>query len=158
MSGYIEHRKKGLWALTFMALALVLYAMYGGNTFMNQDVFGFYHLGDLPIPLLIIGFLLGVYASLLPDIDIGTSKVYHWTVVSLLFLVIAFVGFSIYYWETIAILVFLLSLHFLNHRGLTHEWWFGGLVAIAFALIFGQSITVGILVLTGYYTHLWLDG
>jgi hypothetical protein len=131
--------------------------IYGGVSFIQQDILGTFELFGIPIPLLLIGFFLGAYATLLPDLDIGTSKVYHWTVVALLIIVLMFVCADIYYWETVAIIIFLISIHFLNHRGLMHEWWFGLFVAFMFGIIFGQSVTVGVLVLTGYYVHLMLD-
>jgi len=156
MSGYKEHFKFGLCSLIILTIILIILYYFDISDILTNDLFNLYDLWGISIPLILIAFSLGLYASLLPDIDVGTSKVFHFTIVVLLLVCIIFIFLGIYKFETIAILGLIILMMFLNHRGMTHSIWFGLLISIVFGYVFG-SILVFIYVVIGYYSHLYKD-
>ena len=156
MSGYKEHFKFGLCSLIVLTAILVILYYFDISDILTGDLFNLYYLWGLGIPLILIAFSSGLYASLLPDIDVGTSKVFHFTIVVLLLACIIFILYGIYKYETVAILGLIILMMFLNHRGMTHSIWFGLLISIVFGYVFG-SILVFLYAVIGYYSHLFKD-
>lgn len=156
MSGYKEHRKFGLICLIILTIALLILEYIYSLDFIYIDIFSLFILKGIGIPLIIIAFLIGIYASLMPDIDVGTSKAFQFTVTILLLICILFILLDSYKLQTVVILLIVISMLFLNHRGLTHSKWFGLLIAIIFGFAFG-SMMVSIYTLVGYYSHLYRD-
>lgn len=159
MTGYREHRKIAIGIGIALTLLLFFIETQAGITFLGASVFDTFDIFNISIPIVLIGFALLIYASLLPDIDIGTSKVYVWTVGALLLLAILFVLSGTHHWETVAILLFLFIILQLNHRGATHEyfWLFGLIAGVFFAFIFGGHPLIFLYVVIGYYSHMLGD-
>ena len=156
MSGYKEHLKFGLCSIIVLSVILIILYYFNIGDALTGDLFNLYELWGIGIPLILIAFSLGLYASLLPDIDVGTSKVFHFTIVVLLALCIIFIIYGIYKYQTVAILVLIISMMFLNHRGMTHSIWFGLIISVVFGYAFG-SILVFLYSIVGYYSHLFKD-
>jgi len=156
MSLYREHARYGFIALVILTFVLFILKMYGHITFISADITDSFHIHGIGIPILIIAFALGMYATLLPDVDIGTSKVFQFTVGLLVLVCIIFILAQQYKYQTVLILLFIFALLFLNHRGITHSAWMGLLFAIIFAIAFSSAM-VGLYALVGYYVHLIAD-
>ena len=156
MSDYRDHAKYGFIALVILTVVILIIKHYGAITFLTADLTDSFTLFGVGIPIAVIAFALGMYATLLPDIDIGTSKIFHWTVAFLLIVCIMFILAGEYKYQTVAILLFIFGLLFLNHRGVTHSPWMGLLFAIIMGVAFSSTM-VGLYVVVGYYAHLVAD-
>lgn len=156
MSGWREHRKFGIGCLLGLTLVLFLMHYYGSFPFLTDDFLGSFEIFGFAIPIVLMAFAFGIYASLMPDIDIGTSRVYRFTVTFLLLLCIVFIMSGAYKIQTVAILLFLIAILYLNHRGMTHSWWFGLLTGALFGYVF-SSMTIFLYFIVGYYSHLIAD-
>ena len=106
-----------------------------------------------------IANLFGFYCALLPDIDIGTSKVFHFTFVVMALIVIysalmiAFTGNTIFYVIVIILIsIFQIFILGLRHRGNAHAWWASFVAAGIFGII-TMNITVAMFCFFGYLTH-----
>ncbi|MFT4310731.1 MAG: hypothetical protein ACMXYC_03800 [Candidatus Woesearchaeota archaeon] len=103
--------------------------------------------------LWLLCFPLIVLYGLLPDIDIGTSKIRTWMMPIVLVMCLFFVVFD-YMWATIGLLLLLLFIHLLRHRGFSHTW-LGSVVFCIPLLFFGiEFFLVGWM---SYAVHLVLD-
>lgn len=156
MGNYREHALYGFTALITLTILLFILKNYGALTFTQLDVMDDFVIRGFAIPIVIVAFAIGMYSTLLPDIDIGTSKIFHFTVGLLLLIAIAFILIQEYRVQTVAILLFIFGLLFLEHRGMMHSKTMGFVFAIIFGIAF-SSCLVGLYVLVGYYTHLVVD-
>lgn len=112
-------------------------------------VFSFIEFGVFDYFLIVI--FTGYY-SLLPDIDIGTSKSFKFTFFLLLGLLSVgiWVDNKWFVWLPVILMVLILLL---KHRGLTHKFWFGFLVSLITIFI---SWYLPIFCMVAYLSHIWL--
>jgi len=159
LSDWKGHMQIGVVVGIILTVVLIFIQLFSGFSMIHFDIFGTFEIGGIYIPIIIIAFVLLVYASILPDIDIGTSKAYQWTTALLLLLAIAFIVSGTRKFETIAILVFLFLILFLNHRGITHKYYksMGIIAGLFFSYIFGLNVVIFFYVTIGYYAHLLGD-
>ena len=151
------HLKWGLVTTTILTILLILMAFMQWVDFIDWH----FMLGEsefeviYAIPLLPIAFLMGLYGSLFPDVDIRTSKAFAVTYVIL-------IALSLYYAITDYLLGLLTSLFImifiigLKHRGFMHKWITGLMLGFLFIWLFGGYI-IGLYFTIGFWTHLICD-
>ena len=136
MSGYKTH-------ITFgVILSLIVYLLLISLNFV-----------DFNIESLIIFTLIATIYSILPDIDIRTSKAYQ----LFLFTSIVLIFYLLLQKETLYIMIILSVMFvtlFLKHRGITHKIWFGLLISLPLVLISWVAFVIGFV---AYLSHLILD-
>lgn len=112
-------------------------------------IFGF------AIPSIILAYIIGLYASLFPDVDIGTSKAFSVTYMILIILAMyfAYTHYLIGLFTSLIIMSLVLGL---KHRGIMHKWYTGIILGIMFMLLFG-SVIIGVFFIVGFLTHLACD-
>ncbi len=136
MSGYKKHILFG----TILALLVYIILIY-------TKYIHFYISNLLTITL------VSILYSILPDIDIRTSKAYQ----LFIFVAMVLILYTLYlnklmYTSIIVLTVVAVSL--LKHRGITHRWWFGVLISLPLLLNDTSTFLCG---LTAYMSHLLLD-
>ena len=104
-----------------------------------------------------LAWIFGLYASILPDVDIGTSKAFAITYLVLILIIIYFLLIVILILPVIICLVIMISILFLKHRGITHCWYSALIVGLGFYLLFDFNIIISSYVIIGYLTHLVCD-
>lgn len=136
---------RGHWLIGIAIVALFVFLDYSFQ-------WGFYDLTAQTI-LTILGITL--FYSLLPDIDIGTSKIRMFIFVAAILLAGYFI-FTNQTFLSIVILGIMLMIMFLKHRGITHSFITGFFLALPL-LAFGgwQFAFAGYL---AYLSHLTIDG
>ena len=116
--------------------------------------------------VVVVGVIVCVIYSLLPDLDHPNSKIRKY--VEILALIIVIVGLlGVYTTELAHIItphhgalaglvsaVFLLGLWSCKHRGIMHSLWFGVLISIPLVLLHPM---ISVFALSGFITHLILD-
>lgn len=108
------------------------------------------------IPSLLIAILFGLYASLLPDVDIGTSKAFAITYMILILIMFYFLVFTEYIFPVFVSLILMSFILGLKHRGVMHKWYTAFIIGCAFGFLF-SSYLIGLYVTIGYLTHLGCD-
>lgn len=109
-------------------------------------------------PLLACGLLIGLPYTLLPDIDIGTSKIRK--LANILSLLCILAGFYLYTMGEVSYLVvlspvlFLLVINLVRHRGVFHTIWMAVLLSAPLYLIRPPCVLFGIY---AYSIHLLAD-
>ena len=147
-----NHLKWGGIVVSVLIIALIYFRAYIDIGLLDNSNFGVL---NVFIPNIIIAVLVGLYASIFPDVDIGTSKAFAITYMILIVLAFYFmftqyiIGIAV----SLIIMVFILSL---KHRGLMHKWYVGIVLGIMFYFLFG-NISVGVFFITGFLTHLACD-
>jgi len=147
-----NHLKWGIIVVIVLIAAFIYFREYIDIGLLDNSKFG---LLGIFIPNYIIAILIGAYASIFPDIDIGTSKAFSITYMILILLAFYFMftqyltGLAI----SLAIMIFILTL---KHRGLMHKWYTGMVLGILFYILF-DNIAVGIFFFAGFMTHLACD-
>jgi len=135
MPGYEEHFSAGL-IVTFIA-GFVAW-IFGYLPYSHMNV----------LTLVGISFIF----SLLPDIDIGTSMIRR----------VAVVAFAIYLvvnglnWIGYILIIILLGIQFLSHRGIMHTYLMGGLIAGALYFVYYDWV-FPVIALFNFVSHLYLD-
>lgn len=128
----------------------------------NWDIFGIdlfsssnFILYGFVIPSIIIAFIVGLYGSLFPDVDIGTSKAFAITYMILILLTFyyAYTDYLIGLCTSLVIMALILGL---KHRGIMHRWYTGLILGIMFVILF-ENVMVGTYFVIGYWTHLVCD-
>lgn len=135
---------KGHLALGFVSVLISTFVCYTLSVTLDLITFEL-----LPF---VIGWVVGLYSSLLPDIDIKTSRVFNFTAMICLFAMIWFIVSELYL-ELLALVIFLIIIFGLKHRGITHKWYMAPIVGILFMFIFTSAI-VGIFAFFGYVSHI----
>lgn len=150
---YKEHLTGGVITLTITSIILILITYF-------TDYIGFigvFSIYTWYIPTLLIAFVLGLYASILPDVDIGTSKAFSLTYIVMLLIII----YSIFIVPNLLLvficLVLMIAIMTLKHRGITHEWYSAFIIGAVFGWLFGLNILIFMFVTIGYLTHLACD-
>ena len=100
----------------------------------------------------VIGWVVGLYCSLLPDIDKKNSKVFGFTGTLVLCAMLWFVVSALYL-ELIFLIIFAILIMFLTHRGITHKWYASIIIGVLSTFIF-SSVIVGIFAFFGYVSHI----
>jgi len=151
-----EHLKWGLVSVTITLILIIINELFDFITIPWVFKFWVFETKELTWWIFPIAFGVGAYSSLLPDIDIETSKAYGFTM-------LMFIGLIAYYlliveltWPIIIILVIMVIMMGLKHRGITHSILAGLIISLFFMWVFA-SILPGITCLVGYCTHLLCD-
>ena len=151
-----DHLKWGFVTITIMAiLNIALYILEMEIKYIplfSVPIFIIYGIG---IPNIIIAYIVGVYGSLMPDIDIGTSKPFGFTM-TLLVMVAVYFYFTGFMLGILAILIAMGIIFNLSHRGIMHRWYSGLIIGGGLAFAFG-NIMVGVYFIIGFMTHLVCD-
>jgi len=150
---YKEHLTWGAIILTITSITFILLAYF-------TDYIGFIKVFEFYawyIPTLLIAFLLGLYASILPDVDIGTSKAFSLTYIFLILLILYSIFVIPNIMITAACLILMIVIMTFKHRGITHEWYSAFIIGALFSWLFGLSLLIFIFVTIGYLTHLACD-
>lgn len=152
------HLKWGFITITAITILIIIDYFVYSEQFNNYiDIFGNskFIIFGLIIPNVLIAYFVGLYASLFPDVDIGTSKAFSVTYMILIILTIyfAYTDYLLGLCTSLIIMALILSL---KHRGIMHEWYTGIILGIMFMLLF-SSVIIGIFFIVGYLTHLACD-
>lgn len=109
----------------------------------------------IAIPNIIIAFVGGLYGSVFPDIDIGTSKAFAWTyiILILLSLYFAYTGYMMGLFMGLILMAFIIGL---KHRGVMHKGYTAIIIGIV-VFIFFESLVIAIFFTLGYLVHLVCD-
>lgn len=149
------HLKWGFIVLTIMIIVQILHwfwypveelAVFGGSKLI---------LFSIAIPNLIIAYAVGIYASLIPDVDIGTSKAFAITYMILIILALYF-AFTEYIMGLFTSLIIMALILGLKHRGIMHKSYTGLVLGTIFGWLF-SSILVGLYFALGFMVHLICD-
>ena len=135
MPGYEEHFSAGL-IVTFVAAFFAW--MFGFIDYSHANV----------LTLVAISFVF----SLLPDIDIGTSMIRRTAIVSFC-IYLLFFGIN---WIGIIMVLILIGIQFLHHRGIMHTYIMGALLAGTLYFVYNDWV-FPVIALLNFISHLWLD-
>jgi len=134
---------KGHLSLGFFFIFILTLSLVGAAYYLP-----FYTMEFIEIT---IGILVGAYCSLLPDIDIKTSKVFGLTMMVAIISLIFLIAFENYIGIAI-IIAFILFVFSLKHRGVMHKNKMAIVIAVIFGLAF-MSIPIGLYAFIGYFSH-----
>ena len=149
---YKNHLKWGITAICGLIIALTYFRAYIDIGLYDNSNVG---LLNIFIPNIIIAAIIGIYASIFPDIDIGTSKAF--TITFMLLIVLAFYFMYAQYIIGMATsLIIMMFILFLKHRGIMHKWYSGVFLGSLFYLVFGNP-AISIFFVAGFFTHLLCD-
>ena len=111
--------------------------------------------GMFALPNLVIAFIGGLYGSLFPDIDIGTSKAFATTYMILILICVyyAFTGFMIGLFVGLILMAFIIGL---KHRGVMHKPYTAIIIGII-TFMFFDSIFIALFFTVGFMVHLICD-
>ena len=151
-----DHLKWGL-----VSVSITLIAIFAIEYF---DIYHFPWVIDLPFlqtyyptwEYWILAFLIGLYGSIIPDIDIGTSKAFHLTFTMLILLILYYLLFTTAIIPIVVILMLMIIIMNLKHRGMMHSFWVMWILSFFFMWMFGCAL-VAIVFLIGFGTHLLCD-
>lgn len=153
------HLKWGFIVITTLVIIdLVMYFIGVPNwDIIDIDLFGSsnFILYGFMIPSIIIAYVMGLYGSLFPDVDIGTSKAFSITYMILIILVFyyAMTDYLLGLFTSLIIMALILGL---KHRGIMHKWYTGIILGIMFMLLF-ENVMIGTYFAVGYLVHLICD-
>lgn len=156
--GWKDHLK---WGLIFTILLMII--LFASEYFIQFPFFEFesiftnsrFILMGFAIPNLIIGFIGGLYGSLFPDIDIGTSKAFAFTY--LIMIAIAFYyAYTGYLFGLCVGLILMAFIIGLKHRGVMHKPYTAIILGIITWLFF-DSIFIALFFTIGMIVHLICD-
>jgi hypothetical protein len=155
MSGYQKHQFAGVLAATGW-IAFVLLVRYA-LPIKTLDQFQFISvLFPLDLNLVNVAILIGIalFFSILPDMDIGTSKVHTILTTAGCLIIIACFFWSLPHLGIMTALS-LLFMNFLHHRGIAHSILAGMLLAVPLHLAYGLLYSGAAFV--AYLSHLICD-
>ena len=157
--GWKDHLKWGLiFNIILLILLIGLEIGYGFTFFISESIFDYstkFIFFGIAIPNIIIAFIGGLYASLFPDIDIGTSKIFHLTfiIMILILLYYAFIGYT---FGMIIGLILMACIMSLKHRGIMHKSYTAFIVAFIVLFLF-NSFIIALFFGVGFLVHLVCD-
>lgn len=154
---YKQHLGFGVIGLITLTISLWLLAIYtryinflhifGGSIIV---IYGF------SIPVLIIAVIMGLYTSILPDVDIATSKAFVITFILLLLAILYFTVFTGDLLPVFICVVIMISILGLKHRGMMHTVIAGIIIGCIVGWLF-ESYLIALYVVVGYLIHLLCD-
>ncbi len=153
------HLKWGfISCLILLILLISLEIGYGFTFFISESIFDFstkFIFFGIAIPNILIGFIGGLYGSIFPDIDIGTSKAFHitFTIIILILLYYVFIGYMI---GLIIGLILMACIIGLKHRRIMHKSYTAILLGIVVFILF-NSLIIGLFFGVGFLVHLACD-
>ena len=152
-----DHLKWGFVATTILVIILII------MEYMQFEFFQFESIWDnsrfivygFAIPNIIIGFIGGLYGSIFPDIDIGTSKAFGLTYMILILIAFyyAYTGYLFGLFMGLILMAFILGL---KHRGVMHKPYTAIILGIVTYLFF-DSIFIALFFTMGMLVHLVCD-
>jgi len=109
----------------------------------------------ITIPNIIIAFVGGLYGSLFPDVDVGTSKAFAITYMILILLCLYFTysGYVMGLFVGLILMAFIIGL---KHRGVMHKPYTAIILGIVIWIFF-ESIFIATFFTYGYLIHLVCD-
>lgn len=111
----------------------------------------YYHL--LPLFTILLLLPIGLFYSLLPDVDIETSKIWHIINTSLIVGAIISMTYN-YKFGVYTCLALMLVIMHMHHRGIMHKYITGIILSLPFIM---ENYIYSIVAFAAYSTHLLLD-
>lgn len=157
MSGYKIHLIGGSVA-TALAFGISTLLHYFNIFNFNWGMNSINSIISIPLPEFIFMIIIGLYSSIVSDIDIGTSIAHKITVFTTVVFIVLLMILNILstLMGGIILVTFITLVTFTDHRGFTHSWWFLLIFSVVMAFSF-KSIPIGLSSLLGGYSHLLLD-
>ena len=157
--GWKDHLKWGS-IITAILLLILLYAefFYRSTLFDIESLLDnsrFMVFGYFALPNIVIAIIGGLYGSIFPDIDIGTSKAYAitYSILILIAFYYAYTGFLLGLCIGLAIMLFII---WIKHRGVMHSP-ITAIVLGVLTFIFFESMIIALFFFIGFMVHLACD-
>ena len=159
--GWKDHLKWGF--IVIMILTAVLFFMsftaYGDVLEQMLWAESEWKVMEYNVPILLIAFIFGLYGSLFPDTDIGTSKIFRLNYIILIGLAMysLWTGLIIATFICLGLMAIIVNL---KHRGMLHSMITGIILGVVFSVIFGgwyDGWLIGLYFIVGFATHLGCD-
>ena len=149
------HLKWGFIVITAFLIIQIIDFFIGEIPYLDITESSRFMLFGYAVPSIIIAYIFGLYASLFPDVDVGTSKAFVITYAILIILsfYFAMMDYMIGLFTGLGLMLIMLGL---KHRGIMHKWYSGVVLGIFFGILFG-SILIGLYFTIGFMVHLICD-
>lgn len=155
--GWKDHLKWGLISSIILLIILLMCECFFEFPFEFESIFKIsrFVIYGFAIPNIIIAFIGGLYGSIFPDIDIGTSKAFYLTfmiILPILFYYV-FIGYILGLLIGLILMVCIVSL---KHRGIMHKSYTAIIIGFI-VFIFFNSIIIALFFTIGFMVHLACD-
>lgn len=156
---YRQHLGYGLLAILTTVITLVSLSHYT-SLVDGWNIYGFFNITfreyEFAVPIMLFASIWGMYASILPDIDIGTSKAFMVTYLLLILIMVYYLVFTTYLLPIIISLIIMAFILGLKHRGIMHTVIAGVIIGVTFGWLFNNYLVI-LFIVIGYWTHLICD-
>jgi hypothetical protein len=154
---YKQHLGYGLLGLIILTIILLLLTIYTGYVdFLHIFGGSIIVIYGFSIPVLIIAVIMGLYAVILPDVDIATSKAFVITFILLLLAILYFAVFNGNIMAVFVCVVIMITILGLKHRGIMHTILAGIIIGCIVGWLFLSFLVAGYMAV-GYWIHLLCD-
>ncbi|MCK4544173.1 metal-dependent hydrolase [candidate division WOR-3 bacterium] len=161
--GWKDHLKWGFISSIILLILLTISAILKEISVIDITLFSSESIFDLSrfvffgiaIPNIMIAFIGGLYGSIFPDIDIGTSKAFYITFMIILPILFYYV-FIEYFLGLLIGLILMGCIISLKHRGIMHKPYTAIIIGFIVFLFF-NSIIIALFFTMGFMVHLACD-
>lgn len=161
--GWKDHLKWGFISSFLLLIFLITSAILKEISVIDITIFASENFFDLSrfvffgiaIPNIVIAFIGGLYGSIFPDIDIGTSKAFHITFIIIILILLYYVYIAFIVGIVIGLILMFIIVG-LKHRGIMHKSYTAIILALV-VFVFFDSLIIALFFGVGFLVHLACD-